>query len=106
MTKEEDIKTKQKRDSERIASLTLMDDVFMSKVFEDKQCVEVLLQAILDKKDLTVVNVEVQRSIASLQGRSVRIFWHMTALERSTTSKCKIVTVERRQSAQDTTAAC
>lgn len=73
MTKEEDIGTKQKRDSERIASLTLMDDVFMSKVFEDKQCVEVLLQAILDKKDLTVVRVEVQRSIASLQGRSVRL---------------------------------
>ena len=45
----------------------------MSKVFEDKQCVKVLLQAILDKKDLIVVNVEVQRSIASLQGRSIRL---------------------------------
>ena len=29
MTKEENIETKQKRDSERIAALTLMDDVFI-----------------------------------------------------------------------------
>lgn len=43
------------------------------KVFEDKECAEVLLRAILKKKDLKVKDVHVQYDIKNLQGRSVRL---------------------------------
>jgi hypothetical protein len=58
---------------ERIRALRIIDDQFMSKVFEDKECAEVLLRAILKKKDLKVKDVHVQYDIKNLQGRSVRL---------------------------------
>ena len=57
----------------RIASLRLLDDDFMTKVFEDVECSEVLLQIILNRKDLKIQKVHVQHSIKNLQGRSVRL---------------------------------
>ena len=51
----------------------LLDDDFMSKVFEDKECAQLLLHIILDRKDLTVQEVHGQYSIKNLQGRSVRL---------------------------------
>ena len=38
----------------RIQNLRLIDDNFMTKVFEDKECSEFLLQVILDRDDLTI----------------------------------------------------
>ena len=49
----ENINEKHEKDMERIRALRIIDDQFMSKVFEDKECAEVLLRAILKKKDLT-----------------------------------------------------
>lgn len=69
----ENINEKHKKDMERIRSLCLIDDEFMSKVFEDKECAEVLLRAILKKKDLKVKDVRIQYDIKNLQGRSVRL---------------------------------
>ena len=46
------ITEKHAQDMERIKSLRLIDDNFMTKVFEDEECVEVLLKAIIKKKDL------------------------------------------------------
>lgn len=58
---------------ERIGRLRMLDDDFMSKIFEDPKCAEILLRIILNRKDLTVQHVQVQHSIHNLQGRSVRL---------------------------------
>ena len=50
-----------------------MDDTFMSKVFEDKACAELLLRVILNRDDLTVVRVVSQFELKNLQGRSARL---------------------------------
>ena len=57
---------------EKIQKFCLMDDTFMSKVFEDKACAELLLKVIL-KKELTVEDVVTQYTIKNLQGRSIRL---------------------------------
>lgn len=44
---------------EKIQKFCLMDDTFMSKVFEDKACAELLLRIIL-KKELIVEDVVIQ----------------------------------------------
>ena len=69
----ENITEKHIQDMERIKEMRLIDDIFMSKVFEDRACAEVLLRAILKKNDLKVKNVNVQYDIKNLQGRSVRL---------------------------------
>ena len=45
----------------------------MSKVFEDKDCTEFLLQIILKRSDLKVKKVQGQYDVKNLQGRSVRL---------------------------------
>lgn len=67
------INEKHEKDMARIRGLCLIDDEFMSKVFEDKECAEVLLRAILKKRDLKVTDVRVQYDIKNLQGRSIRL---------------------------------
>ena len=62
-----------KKDLERLARLRLLDDDFMTKVFEDKECAEILLQIILERKDLKVLRVQVKYTVKNLQGRSVRL---------------------------------
>ena len=69
----ENITEKHIQDMERIKEMRLIDDIFMSKVFEDRACAEVLLRAILKKNDLKVKNVNVQYDIKNLQGHSVRL---------------------------------
>ena len=58
---------------EIIRDFRLMDDTFMSKVFEDKECAELLLRVILGRDDLTVVRVVSQFELKNLQGRSARL---------------------------------
>ena len=50
-----------------------MDDDFMTKVFEDIQCAELLLRIILNDESINVLEVHSQRGIKNLQGRSVRL---------------------------------
>ncbi len=71
--KELDFERKHKEDLQRIRNFRLMDDDFMSKVFEDKPCAECLLQIILNRDDLTVQEVHGQHDLKNLQGRSVRL---------------------------------
>ena len=47
-----DFKQKHKEDLQRLRGFRLLDDDFMSKVFEDKACAEFLLQIILQRHDL------------------------------------------------------
>lgn len=68
-----DIQRKHQEDLERIRRFRLMDDTFMSKVFEDKKCAELLLHIILDRNDLIVQEVHGQYDINNLQGRSIRL---------------------------------
>ena len=56
-----------------IERFRLMDDDFMSKCLENApECIELILQVILDKKDLKVVKSQTEYPIKSLQGRGVR----------------------------------
>ena len=53
--------------------MRLMDDTFMSKCLENApECIELILQVILGKKDLEVVKSQTEYPIKSLQGRGVR----------------------------------
>lgn len=60
-------------DLKRLQNFRLLDDDFMTKVFEDEKCAEFLLQIILERDDLIVVRSTSQYSIKNLQGRSVRL---------------------------------
>lgn len=68
-----DLERKHAEDLQRLSALRLLDDDFMNKVFEDKACAEFLLQIILQRSDLKVVQVHVQHEVKNLQGRSARL---------------------------------
>jgi len=56
-----------------IERFRLMDDTFMSKCLENApECIELILQIILGKKDLKVVKSQTEYPIKNLQGRGVR----------------------------------
>lgn len=71
--KDLDFQQKHEKDLQYIRNFRLMDDDFMSKVFEDKLCAEFLLKIILNRDDLTVQEVHGQHDLKNLQGRSVRL---------------------------------
>jgi hypothetical protein len=73
MNKDLDFEQKHKEDLERLHNLRLLDDDFMTKVFEDTKCAEFLLQIILKRNDLKVTKSTSQYGIKNLQGRSVRL---------------------------------
>lgn len=54
MANEQELPDDRKEKEEIIRNFRLMDDTFMSKVFEDKACAEPLLRIILGRDDLTV----------------------------------------------------
>lgn len=53
-----------------LRELTLMSDAFMRNVLNVAACAEYVLQVILEKKDLHVLDVVVQKDYKNLQGRS------------------------------------
>ena len=55
--RELDFERKHQEDLQRIRNFRLMDDDFMSKVFEDPSCAQLLLQIVLERRDLRVQNV-------------------------------------------------
>ena len=56
-----------------VENFRLMDDTFMSKCLEHApECIELILQIILGKRDLKVVKSQTEYPIKSLQGRGVR----------------------------------
>ncbi len=67
-------KYKRRQLLEKIREFRLLDDDFMSKVFEDDyECIELLLHIIMEKPDLEVKEAHTQYSIKNLRGRSVRL---------------------------------
>ncbi len=70
-------KERQKKNLQRIQRFCLMDDEFMTKVFdEDIECTELILRIILEKEDLHVKTIHTQHVIKNLQGRSARLDIH------------------------------
>lgn len=55
---------------EKIKNYTIMDDIFMRNVFKKKECVEYILQVVMNKKDLQVIDQILQMDYKNLQGRS------------------------------------
>ena len=68
-----DFEKKHQEDLQRLRGFRLLDDDFMTKVFEDIQCAELLLRIILNDEGIHVLEVHSQRGIKNLQGRSVRL---------------------------------
>ena len=66
-------KEKHQEDLQRLKGFRLLDDDFMTKVFEDIPCAELLLQIILDRDDIHVLSVNSQYGLKNLQGRSARL---------------------------------
>ena len=58
---------------DQIQQFRLIDDTFMSVVFQDVNCTQFLVRTILQDDDLTVTKVETQNSLKNLRGRSVRL---------------------------------
>lgn len=59
---------------EKIKEFRLLDDDFMSKVFEDDyECIEFVLHIVMNKPDLQVREAHTQYAIKNLAGRSVRL---------------------------------
>ena len=58
---------------DQIQRFRLIDDTFMSVVFQDADCTQFLVPTILQDDDLTVTKVETQNSLKNLRGRSVRL---------------------------------
>ena len=54
-----------------IASLTLMDDLFMQVVLEDQACTEYILQTILGKSSLKLKEQRLQKRLPNLHGRAL-----------------------------------
>ena len=66
--------TKKQKMIARLLEFTLMDDDFMTRFFEnDKDCTQFVLQTILNNKKLKVIDTVAQKTVKSLEGRSVRL---------------------------------
>ena len=53
-----------------IKNFTLMSDIFMRNVFKQRECLEYVLQIIMEKQDLRVIDQVIQKDYKNLQGRS------------------------------------
>ena len=53
-----------------LKDLTIMSDMFMRNVFKKRECTEYVLQVVMDKKDLKVIDQVLQKDYKNLQGRS------------------------------------
>lgn len=64
---------KHREDLQRLSRFRLFDDDFLTKCFEgDTDCIELVLQIILEKPDLKVLDVRTQVFVENLLYRSVR----------------------------------
>jgi predicted transposase/invertase (TIGR01784 family) len=69
-----DFEKKHQEDLQRLRGFRLLDDDFMTKVFEDISCAELLLRIILNDEGIRVLGkAHSQRGIKNLQGRSVKL---------------------------------
>ena len=92
---EKEKKRREKLLRKKIQKFRLLDDEFMSKVFEDDiDLTQFMLNIIMQRKDLAVLEAKGQVQIKNLQGRSVRLDIKATDKDgkrtyRSTPKDCK-----------------
>ena len=55
---------------EKIKHFTIMNDIFMRNVLKELSCTEYILQVIMNKKELKVIDQTLQKDYKNLQGRS------------------------------------
>jgi len=92
MNKDLNFEEKHKEDLERLHNLRLLDDDFMTKVFEDTKCAEFLLQVVLKRDDLKVTKAISQYGIKTFKDApSDLIFWPSTKRIMCTTSRSSAV---------------
>lgn len=70
IVKTEELETRYERYKGILKDLTIMSDVFMRNVFKKRECTEYVLQVIMNKKDLKVIDQVLQKDYKNLQGRS------------------------------------
>ena len=58
---------------DQIQRFRLIDDTFMSVVFQDIGCTQFLIRILLQNDGLNVTEVGTQNSLKNLRGRSVRL---------------------------------
>lgn len=68
--KSEELEARYKRYKDILKNLTIMSDVFMRNVLKKRECTEYVLQVIMDKKELKIVDQILQKDYKNLQGRS------------------------------------
>ena len=74
MTVTEQIDRKHQEDLQRLRGFRLLDDDFLTKCFEkDEKSIELVLQIVLEKPDLKVLDVRTQVFVENLLNRSVRL---------------------------------
>lgn len=66
----EDLDARYKRYKKILKELTIMSDIFMRNVLKKRECVEYVLQVIMDKRDLKIIDQIIQKDYKNLQGRS------------------------------------
>ena len=68
--KTEALEARYERYKNILKNLTIMSDVFMRNVFKKRECTEYVLQVIMEKQDLRVIDQIIQKDYKNLQGRS------------------------------------
>ena len=58
------------RYKEKIKHFTIMNDIFMRNVLKETACTEYILQVVMNKKELKVIDQTLQKDYKNLQGRS------------------------------------
>ena len=67
------IDKKHEEDLQRLRGFRLLDDDFLTKCFDgNTECIELVLQIVLEKQDLKVIDVRTQVFVENLLNRSVR----------------------------------
>ena len=74
-----------------IKNFTLMSDIFMRNVFKKRECLEYVLQVIMEKQDLHVIDQIIQKDYKNLQGRSAV----MDCVARDSTGKLFDVEIQQ-----------
>ena len=74
MTVSEQIEQRHQEDLQRLRGFRLLDDDFLTKCFEGStECIQLVLQIVLEIPDLEIVDVRTQVFVENLLKRSVRL---------------------------------
>ena len=65
----EGLEQRYERYKEKIKHFTIMNDIFMRNVLKELSCTEYILQVIMNKKELQVIDQTLQKAYKNLQGR-------------------------------------